>query len=108
MRAWAGLVWTPGWGLRYPLDNQRKGWGYIPGGTHATCLADCSESRAGERRGGDLELQGGFIPLPGQPVKAAGQGAAKGKLGRQDWQSQAVVDEGTRGGNRAGGQRGDF
>lgn len=56
----------------------------------------------------DLEFQGGFIPLPGQPVKAARQGATKGKLGRQDWQSQAVVDEGKTGGNRAGGQRGDF
>ena len=78
-----------------PLRQPEKGMGLRgdnPGSTHIMCPADCPELRAG----GCPELPDDFIPSfpKRQPLKAAGQGAAKGKLGRWNWPSQAVVDGG--------------
>ena len=100
---WAGVVNRMR--SEIPLRQPEKGMGLRgdnPGSTHTMCPADCPEWRAG----GCPELQGGFIPSfpKRQPLKAAGQGAAKGKLGRWDWPSQAVVDGGGEQGRRTEGK----
>ena len=100
---WAGVVNRMR--SEIPLRQPEKGTGLRgdnPGSTHTMCPADCPEWRAG----GCPELQGGFIPSfpKRQPLKAAGQGAAKGKLGRWDWPSQAVVDGGGEQGRRTEGK----
>lgn len=77
-------------GAEMPLRQSEEELG-APGGIlqeeSLPCVQQTVLSRGPGRGEGDLELQGGFIPSPGQLLKAARQGAAKDKLGRQGWES---------------------